>query len=88
MTFLPFLIGSASLAGVPLLTAGFYSKDLILWQIWASEQGSIWLWAVGLVGALLTAIYIFRVVFQVFFGAVVTLVSRTPDFRMRFVLIV
>jgi NADH-quinone oxidoreductase subunit L len=87
VTFLTFLIGSASLAGLPLVTAGFYSKDLILWQTWASEQGSIWLWAAGLVGALLTAVYIFRVVFRVFLGAVVTPVSRTPGFRMRFVLI-
>ena len=87
VTFVAFLIGSASLAGLPLVTAGFYSKDLILWQAWASEQGSVWLWAAGLVGALLTALYIFRVVFRVFFGSVMTPVSRRPGFRIGLVLI-
>jgi NADH-quinone oxidoreductase subunit L len=87
VAFLTFLIASASLAGLPLVTAGFYSKDLILWQVWASEQGSVWLWAAGLVGTLLTALYIFRVVFRVFLGPVVTPVSGKPGFRMRFAML-
>ncbi|MEJ2719998.1 MAG: NADH-quinone oxidoreductase subunit L, partial [bacterium] len=66
VTFWTFTIASASLAGLPLVTAGFYSKDQILSQAWSN--GSVWLWAFGLTGALLTAIYIFRVVFIVFFG--------------------
>jgi NADH-quinone oxidoreductase subunit L len=43
LAFVTFLIGSASLAGFPLITAGFYSKDLILWQTWTSAQSSRWL---------------------------------------------
>jgi NADH-quinone oxidoreductase subunit L len=88
VTFITFLVGSASLAGLPLLTAGFYSKDMILWQAWASAQGSVWLWGAGLVGALLTSLYIFRVVFRVFFGRAVTPVESVPGGRIRFVLLV
>ena len=51
-TFWTFLIGSASLSALPLVTAGFYSKDLILWQAWSSSSGSVALWAAGLAGRL------------------------------------
>ncbi len=67
-TFWTFLVGAASLAALPLITAGFYSKDLILFEAWAAEQGSPWLWAAGLVGALITAVYAFRMLFVTFFG--------------------
>jgi NADH-quinone oxidoreductase subunit L len=69
ITFATFLVGAASLAALPLVTAGFYSKDLILWEAWASPRGSAWLWAGGLVGALITALYSFRLVIRVFGGA-------------------
>ena len=52
------------------LTRGFYSKDLILWEAWSDGAFGPWLSAAGLFGALLTAIYIFRAVFVVFFGPV------------------
>jgi NADH-quinone oxidoreductase subunit L len=65
--FWTFLLGAASLAAVPLVTAGFYSKDLILWRAWSSGQGGWWLWAAGLLGAWLTAVYTFRMVFLVFY---------------------
>ncbi|HEX5474678.1 MAG TPA: NADH-quinone oxidoreductase subunit L [Vicinamibacterales bacterium] len=68
VTFWTFLIGSASLAAVPLVTAGFYSKDLILFDTWSSAAGGPWLWLAGLVGALLTSLYTFRMVFVTFFG--------------------
>jgi NADH-quinone oxidoreductase subunit L len=68
LTFWTFLIASASLSALPLVTAGFYSKDKILWEVWSSSRGGPVLWAAGLVGALLTSLYIFRVVFRVFFG--------------------
>jgi NADH-quinone oxidoreductase subunit L len=68
LVFWTFLIGACSLAALPLVTAGFYSKDLILWAAWAAPGGSPWLWAAGLLGALLTALYTFRAVFLVFFG--------------------
>src|SRR5581483_5774112 len=69
LAFWTFLIGAASLSALPLVTAGFYSKDAILWASWASLWGSAWLWAAGWVGALVTALYTFRLVFHVFFGA-------------------
>ncbi|MHC4941758.1 MAG: NADH-quinone oxidoreductase subunit L [Planctomycetota bacterium] len=68
VVFWTFLIGAASLVALPLVTAGFYSKDLILWRAWSSEMGSPWLWAAGCAGAFLTALYTFRMVFIVFFG--------------------
>ncbi|MGA8901716.1 NADH-quinone oxidoreductase subunit L [Bradyrhizobium sp.] len=68
LAFWSFFIGSISLAALPLIDAGFYSKDLILWEAWSDGALGPWLWAAGLFGALLTAIYIFRAVFVVFFG--------------------
>lgn len=69
-TFWTFLIGAASLSALPLVTAGYYSKDLILFGAWAGEMGNFWLWAAGVVGALLTSVYTFRMVFLVFWGPV------------------
>jgi NADH-quinone oxidoreductase subunit L len=77
VTFWTFLAASASLAAVPVITAGFYSKDLILFETWASPIGGPWLWLAGLVGALLTSIYTFRMVFVTFFGDM----QRKPDGR-------
>jgi NADH-quinone oxidoreductase subunit L len=80
--FWPFLIGAAALAGLPLVTAGFYSKDQILWQAYASPAGGVWLWAAALLGALVTALYAFRMVFLVFFGEPRSAVDRAPGPRM------
>ncbi len=77
-TFWSFLIGAASLSALPLVTAGFYSKDLVLWDVWSSRTGGNWLWAAGLLGALLTSIYSFRMVFLTFYGEKKTPVTRTP----------
>ena len=66
-TFWCFLIGSGALAAIPLVTAGFYSKDLIIWNAYNSDIGGIWLWAGALAGALLTSIYTFRMVFLTFY---------------------
>ncbi|HVA64324.1 MAG TPA: NADH-quinone oxidoreductase subunit L, partial [Terriglobales bacterium] len=68
LAFWCFLIAGASLAGLPLITAGFYSKGLILWEVLRSPLGSGALWVGGLIGALLTALYIFRLIFVVFYG--------------------
>ena len=70
VTFWTFLVAGAALAGVPLVTAGFYSKDLILAE--AFTGGHAGLWAAGLAGALLTALYTFRMIFVAFFGEVGT----------------
>jgi NADH-quinone oxidoreductase subunit L len=88
VAFWTFLIGSASLAGLPLVTAGFYSKEWILWEAWAGPAGSPWLWAAGLIGALLTSLYIFRVVFRVFFGTPAMQADKKPSGRMHLVLLV
>src|SRR5574341_184859 len=81
-TFWAFLIGSASLSALPLVTAGFYSKDLILWQTWTSPSGGAALWAAGLLGAFITSAYTFRMVFLTFFGATKMEVSHRPGARM------
>ena len=49
------------------MTAGFYSKDEILWSAWAG--GHRHLFFAGLAGALLTSLYTFRLIFTVFHGA-------------------
>ena len=68
--FWGFLIGGASLAALPLVTAGFYSKEMILSAAWGAGTGGQVLWAAGIFGAFLTGLYIFRAVFIVFFGEV------------------
>ncbi len=83
-----FVIGGSALAGLPLVTAGFYSKDLILWSTLSSEKGSLWLWGAGLLGALFTAIYSYRLIFLVFYGGAKTHVGHRPGFRMKMPLIV
>ena len=47
LAFWSFVIGGSALAGLPLITAGFFSKDLILWQSWAGPNGSAWFWIAG-----------------------------------------
>jgi NADH-quinone oxidoreductase subunit L len=78
--FWAFLIGAASLAALPLVSAGFFSKEMILGDVWAYPSAA--LWAAGITGALLTAIYIFRAVFIVFFGPVTTEPSGAYGIRI------
>ncbi|MFQ5683257.1 MAG: NADH-quinone oxidoreductase subunit L [Candidatus Binatia bacterium] len=66
-TFWTFTIAVLAISGTPL-TAGFFSKDEILWQAFSSPHGSGLLWAVGVLTAGLTALYMFRQLFLVFFG--------------------
>lgn len=68
LTFVTFLVGAASLAALPLVTGGFYSKDLILLYAWTSDKSAWWLWAGGILGALITGVYSFRMLFLTFFG--------------------
>ncbi len=77
VAFWTFLIGAASLSALPIVTAGFYSKDLILYFTWVSVKGSHWLWGGALLGAFLTAIYAFRLLFLVFFG------NGTSEFAIK-----
>jgi NADH-quinone oxidoreductase subunit L len=86
--FITFLIGGASLSALPLITAGFYSKDQILWFDWASAASSHWLWLAGITGALLTSLYTFRLIFIVFFGESRTEPHNKPGLFMTLPLIV
>ena len=71
ITYWTFLIGALAIAGVPGLS-GFFSKDEILYRTF--ESGHLLLWVVGLLTSLLTAIYMFRLVFLAFHGP-----SRSPS---------
>ena len=64
-TAIVFIIGTLSLAGVPLF-AGFVSKEEVLAAVWSG--GFFIPFAMLLFAAFLTAFYMFRVVFLVFFG--------------------
>jgi NADH-quinone oxidoreductase subunit L len=65
ITYWTFLIGSLAIAGVPLLS-GFFSKDEILYETF--HQGHLLLWVMGALTSLLTATYMFRLVFLTFHG--------------------
>jgi NADH-quinone oxidoreductase subunit L len=65
LTYWTFLIGSLAIAGVPGLS-GFFSKDEILNQTFS--HGHTILWVVGLITSLMTATYMFRLVFLAFHG--------------------
>jgi NADH-quinone oxidoreductase subunit L len=64
LAFWSFIIGSAALAALPF-TSGYYSKHEILMTAF---DVSPMLWAMGCLGALITGVYSFRLVFVVFFG--------------------
>ncbi len=65
VTYWTFVIGALAITGVPGL-AGFFSKDEILYRTFSG--GHTLLWAVGLLTSLLTAIYMFRLVYLAFHG--------------------
>ncbi len=64
-TYRTMLIGSIAIAGIPPL-AGFFSKDEILGE--AFKLGFQWVWAIGLVVAVMTAFYMFRLIGLTFWG--------------------
>ncbi|HSC62976.1 MAG TPA: NADH-quinone oxidoreductase subunit L [Caldimonas sp.] len=68
LTFWTFAIATAAIAGIPPL-AGFFSKDEILWYAFASARGgSPLLWGVAAATALMTAFYMFRLLWLTFLG--------------------
>ncbi|MEQ1795076.1 MAG: proton-conducting transporter membrane subunit, partial [Nitrospira sp.] len=67
VTYWTFVIGSLALAGFPL-TAGFFSKDDLLISAWSSGPLGQVLTVLGLLTALMTAFYSFRLVFVTFWG--------------------
>ncbi|MBA1199017.1 NADH-quinone oxidoreductase subunit L [Pseudomonas plecoglossicida] len=66
LAYASFVVGGAALAALPILTAGFYSKDEILWEAFASGNSGL-LYA-GLLGAFMTSLYTFRLIFIAFHG--------------------
>jgi NADH-quinone oxidoreductase subunit L len=69
-TYWTFVVGALAIAGVPGL-AGFFSKDEILFRTFVG--GHTLLWTIGLLTSLLTAVYMFRLVFLAFHG------DRAPE---------
>jgi len=66
-TYRTFLAGGLAISGIPFF-AGFFSKDEILWNAFNSQHGSWILWLLGTIVAGLTAFYMWRMIFLVFFG--------------------
>lgn len=82
VTFWTFLIAGLSLAGLPLVTAGAWSKEWIMWGALSAAHGSLGFWIASLIGALLTSLYTFRLIFLVFYGEQRTQVSKKPGSAM------
>jgi NADH-quinone oxidoreductase subunit L len=80
--FRVFLIGAASLSALPLVTAGFYSKDMIISAVWYSGQSGL-LQSAGIVGALITSVYAFRMVFLIFYGNANKQATDSSGWRIR-----
>jgi NADH-quinone oxidoreductase subunit L len=68
ITFATYAVGTLALCGFPLLFSGFWSKDAILHSAMAWSVSRIPFY-LGSIGALLTAFYMTRQVYYVFFGA-------------------
>jgi NADH-quinone oxidoreductase subunit L len=83
-----FLVGAGSLAALPLITAGFYSKDQILWLSLAGEKGNVWFFLAALSGAFVTSVYTFRMVFLTFFGEARSHVGHAPGALIHVPLVV
>jgi NADH-quinone oxidoreductase subunit L len=82
VTFATYCIGMLALSGFPLLFSGFWSKDEILHAAhsWPVSHGPFYL---GLAGAFLTAFYMTRQVFYVFFGNCRLALGRTTASEQR-----
>ena len=85
--FFTFAAGAASLAALPFITAGFYSKDMILMEVLHTPGGG-WLFTAALLGSFLTALYAFRLLFVIFFGKQKTTVRRYGGGAVRIPLLI
>jgi NADH-quinone oxidoreductase subunit L len=75
VTYPVFLVGALAISGVPFLS-GFFSKDAILTSAFAG--GHYALYGLGLAGAVMTAFYMFRLIYLTFFGE-----TRAPQSPAR-----
>lgn len=87
LAFWAFVIGGSALAGLPLITAGFFSKDLILWQSWAGPNGNVLFWIAGMTGAMLTSLYTFRLISLTFYGPQQAHVKAESGLSVRIALV-
>ena len=85
VTWLTMCAGWLAICGVPIF-AGFFSKDQILWKVWVAGQFSLpnplfakGLWFVGALTAVLTAIYMTRLMVMTFWGKERFDVAQTDD---------
>jgi NADH-quinone oxidoreductase subunit L len=67
VTYLTFLIGCIAISGIPPLS-GFFSKDEILMHVFNSDFFGKAFWILGMLAALMTAFYMFRLLFVTFHG--------------------
>lgn len=74
-TYAALCIGASSLAGFPFITSGFYSKETILHEVYGTHGLICWLFV--LLGAFLTVLYAFRMVFLL--GASKSSIALTHD---------
>ncbi len=65
ITHATMLIGTIAIAGIPPL-AGFFSKDEILGE--AFKTGFYWVWGIGVIVAVMTAFYMWRLMGKTFYG--------------------
>ncbi len=84
-----YLIGSLTLAALPVFTASFYSKDVIIAASYTTDNYGEWLAFLGLAGALFTALYAMRMYFMIFTGQPRTqIVNYKLTFSMQLPLII
>jgi len=81
LAFWSFVVGGAALAALPVVTAGFWSKEAILGAAWSGGY-ALW-WTMGTLTAFLTGLYTFRLVFIVFFGGQKMQAHDADNWRMR-----
>jgi NADH-quinone oxidoreductase subunit L len=68
ITYWTMFMATLAIAGIPPF-AGFFSKDEILWQAWTSESVAYHLlWIIGYGTALMTAFYMFRLIYLTFYS--------------------
>jgi NADH-quinone oxidoreductase subunit L len=68
VTYRTMFIATLAIAGIPPF-AGFVSKDGILWETWTREGSALHLlWGIGYITALMTAFYMFRLIYLTFYS--------------------
>ncbi len=88
LVFYTFLAGAASLSALPLVTAGFFSKDKIIMDAFLNPDLGIALWIAALAGAGLTAFYTFRMVILTFFGKLKLVPERIHSLSLTIPLVI